>query len=102
MILLLACAPDIRDLDHDGVIDDNDACASTTVGAVVNLQGCSVAQTAPCAGSWKNHGAYVSAVAGATNTLSLEVMNFLKSWLVKHIQGSDKAYTAHLNAKGVK
>lgn len=40
--------------------------------------------------------------AGATSTLSLEVMNFLKNWLINHIQGSDKKYTAHLNGKGIK
>ena len=40
--------------------------------------------------------------AGVTGTLSLEVMNFLKNWLVKHIQGSDKAYSPHLNSKGVR
>lgn len=40
--------------------------------------------------------------AGATSTLSLEVMNFLKNWLVKHIQGSDKKYAPYLNAKGIK
>jgi len=39
--------------------------------------------------------------AGATGTLSLEVMNFLKTWLVNHIQGNDKKYTPHLNSKGV-
>lgn len=39
--------------------------------------------------------------AGNSATLSLEVMNFLKNWLVTHIQGSDQKYTAHLNAKGV-
>jgi hemerythrin len=40
--------------------------------------------------------------SGATSTLSLEVMNFLKSWLVKHIQGSDKKYGPHLISKGIK
>ena len=40
--------------------------------------------------------------AGATSTLSLEVMNFLKNWLISHIPGSDKKYGPHLNAKGVK
>ena len=40
--------------------------------------------------------------AGATSTLSLEVMNFLKNWLITHIQGSDKKYGPHLNQKGVK
>lgn len=39
--------------------------------------------------------------SGATNTLSLEVLNFLKNWLVTHIQGSDKRYGPHLNANGV-
>lgn len=39
--------------------------------------------------------------SGATSTLSLEVMNFLKNWLVKHIQGSDKKYGPYLNAKGI-
>lgn len=39
--------------------------------------------------------------SGATNTLSLEVLNFLKNWLVTHIQGSDKRYGPHLNANGI-
>jgi len=39
--------------------------------------------------------------AGASAILSLEVMNFLKNWLVNHIQGSDKKYGPHLNAKGI-
>jgi hemerythrin len=39
--------------------------------------------------------------AGVMGTLSLEVMNFLKSWLMNHIQGSDKRYAPHLNAQGI-
>jgi len=39
--------------------------------------------------------------AGASGALSLEVMNFLKNWLITHIQGSDKKYGPHLNAKGI-
>ncbi len=35
-------------------------------------------------------------------SISLEVMNFLKNWLVNHIQGSDKKYSSHLNSKGIK
>jgi hemerythrin-like metal-binding protein len=31
-----------------------------------------------------------------------EVMNFLQHWLVDHIVGVDKKYTAHLQAAGVK
>ncbi|KAF0152290.1 MAG: Hemerythrin HHE cation binding region [Ignavibacteria bacterium] len=33
--------------------------------------------------------------------LTLDVMDFLKDWLSNHISGTDKAYTAFLNAKGV-
>ena len=40
--------------------------------------------------------------SGATATLSLEVLNFLKGWLVDHIQGADKKYGSHLNSKGIK
>ena len=40
--------------------------------------------------------------SGATAALSMEVMSFLKSWLLKHIQGSDKKYAPFLNSKGVK
>jgi hemerythrin len=39
--------------------------------------------------------------ASTTSTLSLEVMNFLRSWLTSHIQGSDKKYGPHLNGHGV-
>jgi hemerythrin len=40
--------------------------------------------------------------AGASAALSMEVMNFLKNWLVKHILGTDKAYGPFLNGKGIK
>lgn len=39
--------------------------------------------------------------SGATSTLSLEVMNFLKDWLINDIQGSDKKYGPYLNSKGI-
>ena len=38
---------------------------------------------------------------GADTSLTLEVMDFLKTWLTNHIQGSDQKYSAHLNAQGV-
>lgn len=38
---------------------------------------------------------------GAVATLSLDVMHFLKNWLVNHIQGSDQKYRPHLNEKGI-
>jgi hemerythrin len=40
--------------------------------------------------------------AGASAVLTLEVMAFLKGWLLKHIQGTDKEYGPYLNAKGIK
>jgi hemerythrin len=39
--------------------------------------------------------------SGATTTLSLDVLHFLRDWLIKHIQGSDQKYRLHLNAKGI-
>ena len=51
------------DQDNDGVPDSLDQCPNTPAGAVVNAEGCSIDQLVPCAGPWKNHGQYVSAVA---------------------------------------
>jgi len=39
--------------------------------------------------------------AGKT-MITLEVMNFLKDWVSKHIQGTDKKYSAAFIAKGIK
>ena len=33
--------------------------------------------------------------------IDLELMSFLRNWLVTHIQGSDRQYGPHLNAKGI-
>lgn len=35
-------------------------------------------------------------------TLSMEVMNFLKSWLQDHILKMDKGYTQHFQSRGIK
>jgi hypothetical protein len=56
------------DADCDGVADGSDSCSDTPSEAIVNADGCSVDQLVPCSGpasggTWKNHGAYVSAVA---------------------------------------
>ncbi|MGA2116402.1 MAG: bacteriohemerythrin [Bryobacteraceae bacterium] len=37
-----------------------------------------------------------------TASISVEVMMFLQNWLVKHIMGMDKQYSAALQAAGVK
>jgi hemerythrin len=39
---------------------------------------------------------------GATATLSLDVLQFLKTWLINHIQGTDQKYRPHLNGKGIR
>ena len=39
---------------------------------------------------------------GTTATLSIEVLKFLRKWLLVHIQDSDKKYGPHLNARGIK
>jgi len=58
------------DADSDGVADSLDRCPGTPAGALVDANGCSIEQIAPCSGpasggTWKNHGQYVSAVAHA-------------------------------------
>jgi hypothetical protein len=56
-----------NDVDGAGVLDADDACASTPLGEVVNADGCSIAELCPCEVGWKHHGAYVSCVAHASN-----------------------------------
>ncbi len=34
--------------------------------------------------------------------VTMDIMRFLKDWLVKHIMGTDKRYTAFLNQKGIR
>jgi hypothetical protein len=56
------------DADADGVADSLDLCPDTAPGAIVDANGCSIDQIAPCSGptsggTWKNHGEYVSTVA---------------------------------------
>ena len=37
----------------------------------------------------------------AGGVLTMNVLSFLKEWLVTHIQGEDKKYGTYLNAKGI-
>jgi hypothetical protein len=58
------------DADADGVADSLDLCPGTPSGVLVDEDGCSIDQLAPCSGpasggTWKNHGQYVSTVAQA-------------------------------------
>jgi hypothetical protein len=58
------------DADGDGIADSQDLCPGTISGSIVDANGCSLEQIAPCSGpasggTWKNHGQYVSAVAQA-------------------------------------
>jgi|SRR6266850_3814448 len=59
--ILVNGLPDLcnSDSDHDGVPDSRDQCPNTPAGAVVNADGCSIAELCPCAGPWRNHGEYV-------------------------------------------
>jgi len=59
------------DADGDGVADSLDQCPGTPTGEIVDAEGCSIDQLAPCSGPasggrWKNHGQYVSTVARVT------------------------------------
>lgn len=45
---------------------------------------------------------YKTALDDGRHPDTVEVLNFLRRWLVEHIQKSDKAYSAHMNAHGVR
>ena len=56
------------DEDGDGVGDSVDQCPGTPAGAIVDANGCSIDQLAPCSGpasggTWRNHGEFVSSIA---------------------------------------
>lgn len=46
--------------------------------------------------------ALIDEVQSGKSTISIEVMNFLKNWLDKHIMETDKKYGPYLNSKGIK
>ena len=47
--------------------DNVDRCIPTAPGAVVNAEGCAIAQICPCDGKWRNRVAYVACVARTGN-----------------------------------
>jgi uncharacterized protein YegL len=58
------------DSDGDGVLDEDDACAGTPAGAVVDATGCSISQLCECAGPGPDHGPYAACVAQAANAFA--------------------------------
>ena len=65
------------DADQDGVADSLDLCPATPADAIVDADGCSIDQIAPCSspasgGRWKNHGEYVSSVAHAAEAFAAQ------------------------------
>jgi len=65
---------DQSDLDHDAIGDVCDACAGTSLGSPVLIDGCSPSQTCPCDGPepgehWPSQRAYVQCVARALKHL---------------------------------
>ncbi len=68
-----ACDTFDPDGDDDGVDDVIDSCPATAPHAPVDCgNGCSIAQTCPATGAWKNHGAYVVCVTKAALRLRLQ------------------------------
>jgi hypothetical protein len=55
------------DGDEDGVPDSMDHCPSTVTGSLVDTEGCSIEQLAPCDGPWRNHGEFVNAFKAVTS-----------------------------------
>lgn len=60
------------DSDGDGIVDSDDQCPDTAEDAVVDDDGCSIAQICPADGNWKNHGAYVKCVAHTAESFVAE------------------------------
>jgi len=75
------------DEDGDGVGDSLDLCPGTPAGAIVDENGCSIDQIAPCSGpasggTWKSHGQYVSIVAQAAEA-------FVEKHLINEVQAEE-------------
>ena len=75
-----------EDSDEDGVPDPSDLCPATEAEAIVNADGCSIAQSIAqlCLtnAEYRNHGGYVSCVAHMANA-------FVKQGLILSNQAGD-------------
>jgi len=45
---------------------------------------------------------FETALKSGQAKVTMDIMRFLKDWLVKHIMGTDKRYSAFLNSKGIR
>jgi hypothetical protein len=67
-----------RDIDGDAVVNPVDACELTPPGELVDTIGCTIEQLCPCdtprqgAQPWKNHGQYISCMAKAVHSFSVD------------------------------
>ena len=90
-----ACDEEFLDQDQDGIHDDSDMCPNTVSGAIVNANGCSIAQLCPCNDSWRNHGAYVRCVARTSE-------DFVNAGLISQEEKDSVVSTAARSDCGVK
>ena len=75
------------DSDNDGVPDSRDHCPDTLPNSVIDRNGCSIEQLAPCEGNWKNHGAFLNAFKAVT-------AEFLRCGLINILQARQLNYLA--------
>jgi hypothetical protein len=80
------------DSDSDGVLDEVDLCPGTAPGAIVNTNGCSIAQLCPCegpssGGTWANHNDYVRCVKMTT-------ADFVQAGLLTQKEGRELTQSA--------
>src|SRR6185312_10719357 len=61
---IVKTAPE-TDCDLDGVLNEQDLCPGTPLGALVNANGCSLEQLCSCQGRFDSHEAYVDCVTAA-------------------------------------
>lgn len=58
------------DDDGDGVLNVDDSCPATRLGAVTDGAGCAISDYCPCDADWRNHGAYVSCISRTARTFA--------------------------------